>query len=272
MGEEYKLPKDVKLRQRRDKIEKEQLLNAGYTNLGEEELLEQVMADVREHRESYLVFLNVDVVMKMEKDPQLAEAVEKADYVVADGMPLIWISRLFGRPLKEKISGSDFVPKLLEAAAREKKRVFLAGGRNEVLHRAGENIKKAWPDIEIAGLYAPPFGFEEQPKEVEEMNERIRLAKPDIFILCLGCPKQEKYIALNREKYHAGISVCAGATVDFLAGEVSRCPAWMSRHGLEWFYRFLQEPRRLLKRYFIDDMQIAGLIFKYRRQRKHRNR
>lgn len=252
----------------RDVVEKEQLLNAGYTNLREDELLKRVMADAQAHCGSYLVFLNVDVVMKIEKDQELAEAVAKADYVVADGMPLIWISKLFGRPLKEKISGSDFVPRLCEAAAKEGRSVMLAGGKEDVLRRAGENLKKAYPELNLVGMYAPPFGFEESEDEIEKMNEYILAAKPDIFILCLGCPKQEKYIANNREKYDAGISVCAGATVDFLAGEVSRCPSWMSSHGLEWFYRFLQEPKRLFKRYFIDDIQIAGLMFKYRSQRR----
>lgn len=245
---------------------KETLLNAEYTNLEEADLLENVMRDVREHRGGYLVFLNVDVVMKIEEDPDLAQAVSQADYTVADGMPLIWISRLFRRPLKEKISGSDFVPRLCAAAARENKTVFLAGGREDVLLRATNNLKKEWPDLSVAGMYAPPFGFENHPEEIEKMNDCIRAAKPDILILCLGCPKQEKYIAQNREKYQAGMSICAGATVDFLAGEVKRCPPWMSRCGLEWFFRFLQEPRRLFKRYFIDDIQIVRLIYKYRNQ------
>ena len=114
--------------------------------------------------------------------------------------------------------------------------------------------------------------YASDPTEIEKMNQIIRAAGPDILIMCLGCPKQEKYIAANREKYGAGLSVCAGATIDFLSGNVRRCPPWMSRHGLEWFYRFLQEPKRLFKRYFIDDMQIARLIWKYRGQRRPEGR
>mgnify|MGYP001021427218 FL=1 len=89
--------------------------------------------------------------------------------------------------------------------------------------------------------------------------------KPDVLIACFGCPKQEKWIYENYQKYGAKVSICAGATVDFLAGNVNRAPKWMSDHGLEWFYRFLQEPKRMFKRYFIDDVKILSLIFKYRK-------
>ena len=96
------------------------------------------------------------------------------------------------------------------------------------------------------------------------MSRMISQAHPDLLITCFGCPKQEKWIYENIEKYDAKVSICAGATVDFLAGNVTRAPRWMSEHGLEWFYRFLQEPRRMFRRYFVDDMKIIGLIKKYR--------
>ena len=93
----------------------------------------------------------------------------------------------------------------------------------------------------------------------------ITAAQPDLVIACFGCPKQEKWIYENYQKYDATVSICAGATVDFLAGNVSRAPTWMSNHGLEWLYRFFQEPKRLFKRYFIDDVKVLGLVWKYRR-------
>ena len=93
----------------------------------------------------------------------------------------------------------------------------------------------------------------------------ISEVNPDILIACFGCPKQEKWIYENIGKYRAKVSICAGATVDFLAGNVKRAPLWMSENGLEWFYRFLQEPKRMFKRYFVDDMKIFKLILKYRK-------
>ena len=92
----------------------------------------------------------------------------------------------------------------------------------------------------------------------------ISNAHPDLLIACFGCPKQEKWIYENYKKYDAKVSICAGATVDFLAGNINRAPKWMSEHGFEWFYRFMKEPKRMFKRYFIDDVKIIGLIRKYK--------
>ena len=255
--------------------EKLRLLNAGYTNVNRRELLSMAVKDVESHKGSCLVFLNVDVVMKIERDSYLKKIVEEADYVVADGMPLVWISKLYGRPLREKISGSDFVPALCRYAEENHKTLFFAGGTERALEDARKNLESTYPDIEIAGTYSPPLGFEKHSEEIFRMNEAIKNARPDILVVCLGCPKQEKYIYENYKKYDAGISVCAGATIDFLSGRVRRCPAWMSRCGLEWLYRFSREPRRLFKRYFIDDPQILRLIWKYRDQagkRKNNNK
>ena len=125
-------------------------------------------------------------------------------------------------------------------------------------------LEEQYPDIKIVGTYAPPFGFEHDKNELNKINQMISEKNPDLLIVCFGCPKQEKWIYENYEKYDAKISICAGATVDFLAGNVNRAPRWMSEHGLEWFYRFLQEPKRMFKRYFIDDIKILKLIRKYR--------
>lgn len=248
--------------------EKQRVLNADYTNVNHRQLLHLAASDVENHRGSFLIFLNVDVVMKIERDTYLQKIVEEADYVVADGMPLIWISKWFGRPLLEKISGSDFVPALCRYAAQNSKTLFFAGGAPETQEGARRKLTQEYPGIQIAGMYSPPLGFENSREEVQRMNEAIKKAHPDILIVCLGCPKQEKYIYENRETYDAGISVCAGATIDFLSGRIPRCPAWMSRCGLEWLYRFSREPKRLFKRYFIDDTQILRLIWKYRNQAK----
>ena len=114
------------------------------------------------------------------------------------------------------------------------------------------------------GTYSPPLGFENDANEINIINQKISAASPDIVIACFGCPKQEKWVYENYKKYNAAVSICAGATVDFLAGSVKRAPKWMSEYGLEWFYRFLKEPKRLFKRYFIDDIKIFRLTLKYR--------
>lgn len=183
--------------------------------------------------------------------------------VLVDGKPLVWISKLHGKPLKAKISGSDLVPLLCEVAAEKGYKIFIIGGKDGIAEQAKEKLENRLPKIKIVGTYAPPFGFEKNESELDKINQMISEAHPDLLIACFGCPKQEKWIYENIEKYNAKVSVCAGATVDFLAGNVKRAPRWMSDHGLEWFYRFTQEPKRMFKRYFVDDTKIVKLIFKY---------
>lgn len=185
--------------------------------------------------------------------------------VLVDGKPLVWISKWHKHPVKAKISGSDLVPLLCEKARDKGYSVFIIGGKDGIADQAKANLEKNLPGINIVGTYAPPFGFEKDKNELEKINTMISNAHPDLLIACFGCPKQEKWIYENYQKYDAKVSVCAGATVDFLAGNVNRAPRWMSEHGLEWFYRFTQEPKRMFKRYFVDDIKVAKLVWKYRK-------
>lgn len=228
------------------------------------ETVEAIEKMIEEERKSYVVAINVDVVMKIESDSYLKEIVDNADMVLVDGKPLVWISKLYGKPLKAKISGSDLVPLLCEVSAQKGYRMFIIGGKDGIAEQAKKRLEEKYPDIEIVGTYAPPMGFEKDKKELNKINDMISEVKPDLLITCFGCPKQEKWIYENINKYDAKVSVCAGATVDFLAGNVKRAPRWMSEHGLEWFYRFLQEPKRMFRRYFIDDVKIIRLIRKYK--------
>lgn len=244
---------------RRERI---RLLGLDFSAIGMDALLDAAMAHVREKEPASVIFLNVDVVLRSEKDAVLRRSIDAAEYALADGMPLIWISKLFRRPLPEKVSGSDFVPLLCRRAAREGASVFFAGGSEASVKNACARLREQCPGLRVDGC-SPPLGFDRDPVQVEALCQTIRQAAPDILVVCLGCPKQERFIYENRERYGAAVSVCAGATVDFLAGAVKRCPAWVSRAGFEWFYRFLQEPKRLFRRYFIEDPQIVRLVLKY---------
>ena len=219
---------------------------------------------IQKKQKAYTVAVNTDVIMKIETDEKLKELTDKADMVFVDGKPLVWISKLYKKEIVEKISGSDLVPKLCETAAKKGYTIYILGGKDGIAEQAKINLEKVYPGIKVVGTYAPPFGFENNYKELERINSMISDAKPDLLFACLGCPKQEKFIYDNYQVYDATVSVCAGATVDFLAGNVRRAPKWMSNHGLEWFYRFLQEPKRLFKRYFVDDVKILKLVWKYR--------
>lgn len=244
-------------------MEKQPLLNTYVNNVNMNEAIQAIEDMIASEKKSYIVAINVDVVMKIENDSYLKKITDGADMVLVDGKPLEWIAKWHKRPIKAKISGSDLVPFLCKRAAEKGYSIFIIGGKEGIAKKAQVNLERDLPGIKIVGTYAPPFGFEKDDKELNRINEMISSAHPDLLIACFGCPKQEKWIYENYQKYGAKVSVCAGATVDFLAGNVNRAPKWMSDHGFEWFYRFLQEPKRMFKRYFIDDMKILKLIRKY---------
>lgn len=249
-------------------MDKQPLLNTFVSNVTMAEAVQGVETLLASGKKSYVVAINVDVVTKIEKDPYLKEITDHADMVLVDGTPLVWIAKWHKRPVKEKVSGSDLVPQLCATAAQKGYTLFILGGKDGVAAQAKEKLEQNYPGIRVVGTYAPPLGFEKDAEKLAQTNAIISAAAPDLLIACLGCPKQEKFIYENIEKYDAKVSVCAGATVDFLAGNVKRAPAWMRNHGLEWLYRFFQEPKRLFKRYFVDDVKILGLTVKYRNKRK----
>lgn len=245
-------------------MDKQPLLNIYVNNVDMNETLLAIDEMISSGRKSYIVAVNVDVIMKIENDSYLKQITDEADMVLVDGKPLIWISKWHKHPIKAKISGSDLVPLLCERAIEKGYSIFIVGGKDGVAEKAKLNLERDYPNIQIVGTYAPPYGFENDENEIEKINGMISDVHPDFLIACLGCPKQEKWIYENYQKYGAKVSICAGATVDFLAGNVKRAPKWMSEHGLEWFYRFIQEPKRMFKRYFVDDVKIIKLLRKYR--------
>lgn len=244
-------------------MEKQPLLNTYVNNVNMAETVEAIESMIVNGGKHYIVAINVDVVMKIEEDKYLKEITDKADMVLVDGKPLVWIANYHKHPIKAKISGSDLVPLLCKVAAEKNYSVFIIGGKDGIAEQAKKKLEEKHPGIDIVGTYAPPFGFEKDGVELQKINEMVSSVHPDLLIACFGCPKQEKWIYENYQKYDAKVSICAGATVDFLAGNVNRAPKWMSEVGLEWFYRFLQEPKRMFKRYFIDDVKILKLIRKY---------
>lgn len=244
-------------------MEKQKLLNINVNNITKRDVIDFVDTSIKFHKKTYIVPVNVDMMVKADKDEKLLQIINGADLTLADGKPLIWISKLLKNPLVEKVSGSDLALDLLELSNTNHYSLFILGGKDVVAEKAKERIEFKYKSIGNINTYSPRFGFENDSIEINKINNMINEAKPDILLACFGCPKQEKWVYNNFNKYFAYVTLCAGATVDFLAGNVKRAPKWVSDIGFEWFYRFLQEPKRLFKRYFVDDMKIIKLFFKY---------
>lgn len=213
----------------------------------------------------YVVTPNVDHVVKLEMDARFRKSYQDASMVVADGKPVVMASRLFGKPLPAVVPGSDLVPGLFDRAWETGRpvTVFLFGAGPGVADRAARKIAERWgDDVKVVGTHCPEAGFDTDPVESMRLARMIAATNPDILILGLGAPKQELWINQYRGYVNAGVALCVGATIDFLAGERKRAPGVLRRLALEWAYRIYQEPKRLAGRYAHDAVVFPRLVVK----------
>lgn len=239
-------------------------MNTNIDNLTMTETLNEIDKLIHKKNCSYVVTPNVDHIVRLEKDVELQKVYKNASLILTDGKPLIWISKWYKTPIKEKISGSDLFPKVCELAANKNYTMYLLGAAEGVADTAAKNLMKKYPGLNVVGTYSPPFGFEKNEQEMNKIKTQIQEVHPDILIVGLGCPKQEKFMYYHCKELGVPISFGLGASIDFEAGNIKRAPKWMSNHGLEWLYRFSKEPKRLFKRYFVDDLKIIQVARKYR--------
>ena len=239
-------------------------MNTDIDNLTMAETLNEIDKLIQKKNCSYVVTPNVDHIVRLEKDEELQKVYKNASLILTDGKPLIWISKWYKTPIKEKISGSDLFPRVCQLAANKNYTMYLLGAAEGVADTAAKNLMKKYPGLNIVGTYSPPFGFEKNKQEMNKIKTQIQDVHPDILIVGLGCPKQEKFMYYHCKELGVPISLGLGASIDFEAGNIKRAPKWMSNHGLEWLYRFSKEPKRLFKRYFVDDLKIIQVARKYR--------
>ncbi len=197
----------------------------------------------------FVVTPNVDHTVLANNFPAFQRACEEAHLVLADGLPIIVVSRVLKKPLPERVAGSELVPQLFTAATHQRPlRVFLLGAAPGVADRAAIRIGQQWPAVTVVGTYSPPFGFEEDPQEEQRILDRLHQAKPELIVVGLAAPQQEIWVHRLHPELPARVVLCGGATIDFIAGEKKQAPVWMRRTGLEWFFRVMTEPRRLAGR------------------------
>lgn len=242
-------------------------MNTEIDNLTMTEALDAIDDLIAANKNAYVVTPNVDHIIQLERGGEIVDVYKHADLILCDGKPLIWISKWYGTPIREKNSGSDLFPLLCERAAKKGYKMFFLGAAEGVAARAAKNLEARYPGLDVCGVHSPPYGFENDEVEMEKITKMIRDAAPQILIVGLGAPKQEKFIYHNRERLGVPVSLGLGASLDFEAGQIKRAPKWMADHGLEWFYRITQDPKRLAKRYLVDDRKILKLAVKYKRDK-----
>ncbi len=225
------------------------------------ETVMEIQKLIYEKVQGLVVPVNLDMMRIAYKDLKFRRIINDSSISLVDGKPLIWMSKIYRSGIKHKVSGSDLIYPVLEMCNNERFSIFLVGGIDEAPKKAIDNIKKKYPNIVIKGFFSPEFGFEKKTDKDREVVEKINEANADLTLLCLSAPKQELFFERNKNFLNDTIFLCAGATVDFLAGTIKRAPSFLSKIGLEWFYRLLKEPKRLFKRYFLDFIFLLKSFF-----------
>jgi N-acetylglucosaminyldiphosphoundecaprenol N-acetyl-beta-D-mannosaminyltransferase len=225
-----------------------------------EEALDAVEALVRKGQGGNVFTPNVDHVVMVESNEAFAQAYSRAALCLADGMPLVWGSRLLGLPLPERVAGSDLVLPLLERAAQRQWRVFFLGANEGVADKAAEVVRQRF-GTNVVGTDAPRITLGDTA-QLDRIGAQLNAAQPHLVLMAFGAPKQEFLMDALADRVRPAVCLGIGASLDFIAGTVKRAPAFMRRSGLEWLYRLGQEPRRLWRRYLINDPLFAAILMR----------
>lgn len=234
-------------------------LNTYVDAISIDDVEKEVLHAIESGKKKHLVFINALKISEIEDSPALKEAVEAADYILADGVPVLWVSRLFGRPLPGRVNGTDLFERLLERAEERGKSIFLLGAREENLSRLVAVINKRFPKLRIAGFRNGYF----TDAQDAEVIDKINASKADILFLGFSSPKKELWAYKYKDKIHAPIIQGVGGSFDVVAGIIPRAPKWMQRCGLEWLDRVIKEPRRMFGRYLRSNSRYVYLVLKY---------
>ena len=237
--------------------EKVVLFGVPIDNLTMAETLDRIDEMIRSGKPHQHVVVNVDKIVKLQKDPVLREAVMGCDLINVDGQPVVWASMFLKTPLKERVTGVDLFSHLVEMGREKGYRVYLLGARQDVVAKVAKMVK--------------PVGWRNgywEPSEEPAVVAAIREAKPDVLFVAMSSPKKELFLSKWKAELQIPFVMGVGGTFDVVAGVVGRAPRWMQRCGLEWLYRLLQEPGRMWRRYLVEDLAFFGLVWREWRRRR----
>lgn len=235
------------------------LMGCAIDNLTMEETLQRIEGFIAGGEPHQHVVVNVDKLVKASRDPGLQRIINECALVNVDGMPVVWAARLLGKPLKERVAGVDLFEALMRRAGDKGWRVFLFGAREEVVNEVAATYRRKYPALVLAGCRN---GYWQGEAEEAQVAAQIRDAHPDLLFVAISSPKKEQFLGRWQAEMKVPFAMGVGGSFDVAIGRVKRAPRWMQKAGLEWFYRFLQEPRRMFRRYFIEDMAFLWLFIK----------
>ena len=239
------------------------IMGLPFHRLDHRTLIQLFLEGVRTQNGGWIVTPNLDILRQFTANPESRELILAASHRVADGLPIVWASRLAGTPVPERIPGSDLVLSLPEAAEGAGLVVFLLGGNPGVAAAAARRLEAQCPGLGGVESYCPPFGFEDDPEELERIKGTLRRAQPALVLVGLGFPKQERLISALRSELPRAWFVGVGISLSFLAEDQRRAPAVLQRLGLEWVHRLWHEPRRLFRRYVVQGIPFGLRLLRW---------
>lgn len=220
------------------------------------ETLQQITKIIARRKPTQHVVLNAGKINLMKKDPKLRQIVNTCPLINADGQSIVWAARILGHTVPERVAGIDLFLKLVEMAEEKGWRVFYFGAQAETVEKVAEIHQKKYPNLFISGYRNGYFQEEEARQIVDEINQ----GKPDILFVAFSSPKKEYWIHQHLEELAVPFVMGVGGSFDVVSGKTRRAPKWMQKIGMEWFYRFVQEPRRMFRRYIIGNLQFLWLV------------
>jgi len=218
--------------------------------------VERLVAGIPARRCQHIVLVNAAKIVHAREDAELAQIIRTADLVGADGVPIVWTSQLLAQPLPGRVNGTDLMNQLIKVAAERGYRIYMLGSTPELIERAAVNVQKLYPKLQIAGYRHGYFSSAEQEREAVAA---IAASRADILLVGMSTPMKEKWVRKYKNDLATPVIHGVGGSFDILAGYVKRAPLWMQCSGLEWFYRVLQEPKRLWRRYLVTNSIYLGL-------------
>lgn len=246
------------------KHNKVDILGTPVSSLTMDELFSDWESVINEGQKAQVCITPANSILAARETARVQEIYKNADYVLCDGVPVKWASEFLGIPIKERITGLDVLPRIFPFASQNNFTVFLLGASPGVAETLKSVMEAKYPNVKIVGTFVPPFREVFAKEENQQMIDAINAVKPDMLLVSLTAPKQDIWIAENLANLDTHVAIGIGGAFEVAAGMIQRAPLWMQKRGLEWLYRFLQEPKRMFRRYFVEAPVFIPLVIKQR--------